>query len=172
MMSSCTNENAGDEGLKNTSKNISIRVSVDSSELILETRIDSNKINNTVSIKQMLIFKQNGHQIAQSPSPIIANNKVFTHEDSITVLDNVIYEIGALKGGKGNLFTIYGAGSCNACPELVAFYNQSGKCVWLNYSNASKVYKSIGDFTKELNTYGIDSTKWFNKDYRRVTVDL
>lgn len=172
ILLSCVDVKRDEETQGGTPKMLSIRLATDSSELILETCIDSNETNNTASIKQKLIFKMNGVIIAQTTSPIFDERKTLTSEDSLTVLDNVIYEIGVLEGSNGSVYTVYGAGSCNACPELFAFYKHSGECIWLNYSNKNKFYKNFGDFSSVCRLYGIDSLKWQNKEYRYVTLEL
>jgi len=133
---------------------------------------ESSTIKNAVK-KQRLLFIKNGVQISISDNPI--NNTVFTTTncaDSLKVLECVIYEIGFLKGNRGNLFCVKGIGLCNACPELFAFYNMSGECIWFNYSNQYKVFNSFGNFSEVCSHNGIDSTAWLNGKYKKVDIGL
>lgn len=172
VLVSCSNKDKDKINEKLGLKRIYISISKDSNELILETLIDSNKKNNTIAIKQKLIFIKSGKEISEKKSPILNGNGIYNNEDSITVLDNIIYEIGLLEGSNGFVYSIYGAGSCNACPELYAFYNQMGNCIWLIYSNKNKLYKSIGNFNDICKNYGIDTSDWYNKVYRRKSLNL
>ncbi len=171
ILSACMSNKSSNEAFNNT-RNIITKIATDSSELVLETFVDSNKVYNCVLIRQELIFKKNGQTVARCLFPMVDNSKKYTHEDSITMLDNLIYEIGVLEGTNGNIYTIYGAGSCNACPELFAFYSQSGDVLWLSYSNKEKVYKSVGDFYNVTKKYGLDTIKWYKKEYKTATIDL
>jgi hypothetical protein len=172
VLVSCSNKDKDGVNEKVGLKKMYISISKESNELILETIIDTNKVSNTFAINQKLIFKKNSKFISEKKSPILNENGIYSNEDSITVLDNIIYEIGLLEGSNGFIYSIYGAGSCNACPELYAFYNQMGNCIWLIYSNKNKLYKSIGNFNEVCKNYGIDTSDWYNKVYRRKSFNL
>lgn len=133
---------------------------------------ESSTIKNAVK-KQSLLFIKNGAQISISDNPV--DNTVFRTTncaDSLKVLECVIYEIGFIEGSRGNLFCVKGVGLCNACPELFAFYNMSGECIWFNYSNQYKVFNSFGNFSEVCSRNGIDSTAWLNGKYKKVDIGL
>ena len=144
------------------------------SELILVSTLNRSILLSDTSIfsvavtNQNLIFKTSGVEIKKT-SPILPTDHK-SGRGSQATLDCIIYELGILPGTKEDLFIIRGAGLCNACPELFAFYNKRGVCVWLTYSNKYKIYNSIGSFEGVCEEYGVDSILWQKGDYRKIEV--
>lgn len=123
--------------------------------------------------RQELFFLKNGVQITKNESPII--NVTYSQSnctDSLQVMECSIYEIGVLEGTKGKIFSIKGVGLDNASPELFAFYDVNGKCVWLSYSNQFKSYKSAGDYDSVCKEIGVDTSLWLAGHYKKATIDL
>ena len=147
-------------------------------DLILRTYVyDSCLINNSSTFsngvkKQELFFLVNGKLVSKKISPMKMRFVNAECTDSLKVLENVIYEIGLIQGNGKILYTIKGAGLCNACPELFAFYNTSGDCLWLKYSNQYKIFKTYGDFESVCKDYGIDPDVWYSNKYKKVKINL
>lgn len=150
----------------------------DDEELVLKTFVyDSCQIKNSSTFlngikKQELIFLKDGKQICKESSPMGKKYVSADCRDSLQVLENVIYEISVIEGIHRNLYVIKGSGVCNACPELFAFYNTLGECVWLNYSNKYKVFKAVGSFKDACKEFGIDSSIWYGNKYKKVKINL
>jgi hypothetical protein len=178
-------------GVSCGSKTAVIQESLQSDKTILETALSSSKgrllLHTTIDtslneeevypfkygvIKQELFFYLDGKVVNRCLSSMPFSSITRNNGDSVKILENVIYELGILKGGSYDLYSVKGAGLCNSCPEYFAFYTMAGDCVWSNYSSKYKVFKSTGDFNEACINAGIDSIKWFNNDYKKIEADI
>ncbi|GEM_PF-6653022 len=139
---------------------------IDTSKKMLEGQ---SNVTDKLIVYQKMIFYKNDLKIGNKISPVPFISQKTDDNESISVLENFIYELGVIEGANYSLFCVKGSGHCNACPEFFAFYSLQGECLWYQYSNTVKSFLHFGNFEDICKKAGIDSDKWANGEYKKVT---
>jgi hypothetical protein len=126
-------------------------------------------LNNVVTL-QKIIFKKN-QQILVQRKFNVKKYKINNNNRTLYFLDNVIREVGIVKGDKGAFYKIYGFGGCNSCSEFLGYFSLDGKLLYKIYTSKMDNYAyKYGSFQNVINHYGIPHEKIKKNDTKSVTV--
>ena len=123
-----------------------------------EQALNNQLLPNSTVFKQTLIFKRDGKIIAQKDFPV--KKKIIKKNGTkLIVLDNVIYQIGMVKGKKGGFYKIDGSGGCNGCSEYWGAYSMQGKLLNETYFSPGLFDHKVGNFNEIIKRYALDPAK-------------
>ncbi|MHB8205942.1 hypothetical protein [Mucilaginibacter sp.] len=110
---------------------------------------------NRVVISQTLTFKYKGSSIAVKNFDV-RKWIVKKFNKKVNFLDDVIREVGFVKGSKGGFYKIYGFGGCNSCSEYLGYYSMTGNLLYKIYTSRMDNYSYLfGNFDQVMAKYGI-----------------
>jgi hypothetical protein len=110
---------------------------------------------NEVVISQLLTFKLKD-SIIRKQFHDVKTRVVRKSIGNVSLLDNVIREVGIVEGRKGSFYKISGAGGCNACSEYLGYYSMQGKLLSKIYSSRMDRFSyTTGDIDKVIKQFEV-----------------
>lgn len=125
--------------------------------------------NRTV-IEQELIFGHIDSIVSSEVFKTEKRNIEYGHQVT-EVSNNVVTNIGLVRGTKGVVYKVEAFGGCNACPESASYYSVQGEELMTKYSSKmdDTEYENV-DYHSLINQYGVVDTKKVSPEIDGVIV--
>jgi hypothetical protein len=125
---------------------------------------------NNVVISQKIMFKHKGI-ILSKQNFNVRKYRIGKSKSNPYFLDNVIREIGIVKGRKGSFYKLYGFGGCNSCSEFLGYFALDGSLLYKIYSSKmDNYYFKYGVFENVMHDYGISNLEIKKSNIKSISV--
>ena len=140
--------------------------------------VDDSIANDQPNLFYPICYKQDIFCIDNNGRTIKCFYKVRTiNERAISgknyqLLDNIVTEIGIIKGKRGTAFIVYGYGGCNSCSEIYSIFSLKGDLMYFLYQKGDEEYSNLGDLNAVAKIYNFDVENYLSGNYSKKRIQL
>jgi len=131
---------------------------------------DESNLFNPVCLSQRLSFYEDHVLKKTQAHPVRTITQKVSSGKRVEMLEDVITDIGVIRGKRGLLVVTQGYGECSSCSEFYGVYSMQGDRLWYVYRTKQEVYKEEGNAEKVFSDYGANEEEMDRSTYSRIVV--